>query len=259
MASPTTTLSSSTATGTCGKSTTGFATGLPLKRDAFTGPSHHPVLFVPFTESSSKSLSTSLPILLPIIHTPSGHSLSHPGTSGPHTRPRSSSEKVFQSPFVSPQYDATVKLYPSATHPSVPGSLNTAARPLIPNSQVSKSHNPSHARDMPPSNAAYEPFKPSQISRVFRTAISTSSWIPESHQTVTTTVTTTVSETPQSTSPTPPSTTDEAYGQPTISIVSSTTSTGPTTPANGAVASMTDVAASPAQSASQSLSSTGHA
>ena len=202
MANPTTTLSSSMAAGTRtplqGKSA---ATCLPSKRDVSTGPSHHhPVLFVPLTGSSSKSLSTSLPILLPIIHTPSGHPLSHSGwpvTSGSHTLPKSSSGKLSQSPFVSPQYETTVKLYPSATHSLVPDSVNTAARPLIPNSHASKSHDSSHARDVP-SNAPYKPFEPSQIAPTFTTTTSTNSWIPESYQTVYSTVT--VSETPQSTS-----------------------------------------------------------
>jgi hypothetical protein len=252
------------AAGTCtplqGKSTTGFATYLPSKRDVSTGPSHHhPVWFVPLTESSSKSLSTSLPILLPIIHTPSGHPLFHSGwpvTSGFHTLPKSSSGKPSQSPFVSPQYETTVKLCPSATHSSVPGSVTTAARPLVPNSHVSKSHNSSHARDVP-SNAPYKPFGPSQIAPTYRTATSMSSWIPESHQTDFSTVTTTVYETPQSTLPTPASTTDETSGQPTVSIPSSTTTMGPTTPGGWAVASATNVAANPMQGAS--LSSTGRA
>lgn len=261
MANPTTTLSGSMAAGTCtplqGKSTTGFATHLPFKRDVSTGPSHHPVSFVPLTESSSKSLSTSLP-----IHTPSDHPLSHSGwpvTSGFHTLSKSSSGKLSQSPFVSPQYEATrtLKLCPSATHSSVPGSANTAARPSIPNSHASESHNSSHGRDVLPSNAPYEPFRPSQITPTCRTATSMSSWIPESHQTVFSTVTTTVSETPQSTSPTPASTTDATGGQSTVSLPSLTTTTGPTTPAGWAMASATNVAANPVQGAS--LSSAGHA
>jgi hypothetical protein len=265
MANPTTTLSSSMATGTYtplqGKSTTGPATCLPSKRDVSTGPSHHhPVLFVPLTESFSKSMSTSLPTLLPIIHTPSGHLLSHSGwpvTSGFHTLPKSSSGKLSQPPFVSPQYEVTMKLCPSVTHSSVHGSVNTAARPLIPNSHVSKSHSSSHARDVLPSNAPYEPFRPSQIAPTYRTATSMSSWIPESHQTVFSTATSTVSETPQSTSPTPASTTDATDDQPTVSLPSSTTSMGPTTPAGWVVASATNVATNPVQGAS--LSSTGHA
>ncbi|KAN0124735.1 hypothetical protein V8E52_001287 [Russula decolorans] len=69
--------------------------------------------------------------------------------------------------------------------------------------------------------------------------------------------TTTVSETPQSTSPTPASTTDATGGQPTASIPSSTTNVGPTTPVGWAAASATNVSTNPAQGAS--LSSTGHA
>ena len=249
------------AAGTCTppqrKSTTGFA-----KRDVSTGPSHHPVLFVPLTESSSKSLSTSLPILHPIIHTPSGHPLSHSGwpvTSGLHTHPKSSSGKPSQTPFVSPQNEATVKSSPSATHSSVPCSVNTASQPLIPNSHVSNSHNSSHARNVPPSSASAprEPSKPSQITSACVTATLMSSWIPESHQTVSSTVTTTVSETPQSPSPTPASTTDATDGQPTVSIPSSTTSVGSTTPAGWVAASTTNVATNPVQGAS--LSSTDHA
>jgi hypothetical protein len=262
MASPTTSLSSSMAAGTCtslqGKSTTGFATCLPSKRDVSTGPNyHHPVLFDPLTETSSKSLSTSFPILPPIIHTPSGHPLSHSGwpvTSGFHTHPKSSSGKLSQSSFESPQYETTVKLRPSATHSLVPDSVNTAARPLIPNSYVSKSHDSSHARDVP-SNAPYKPFGPSQITPTYGTVTSTSSWIPESYQTVYSTVTTTVSETPQSTLPTPASTTDVTGGQPTVSIPSSTTTMGPTTPVGWAAASATNVGANPMQGAA--LSSTG--
>src|SRR6267154_5546314 len=228
MANPTTTLSSSMAAGTCiplqGKSRTGFATCSPSKRDVSTGPSHHhPVLFIPLTESSSKSLSTSLPILLPIIHTPSGHPLSYSGwpvTSGFHTLPKSSSGQLSQSPFVSLLYETTVKLRPSATHSSVSGSVNTAARPLIPNPHVSNFHSSSRARGVLPSNAPYEPFKLSQIAPTYRTETPMSSWIPESLQpdTVFSTVTTTVSETPQSTSPSPASTTDVTGGQPTVSI-----------------------------------------
>jgi len=250
--------------GTCiplqGKSTTGLATCLPSKADVSTGPSHHPVLFVPLTESSSKSLSTSLPILLPIIHTPSGHPLSHSGwpvTSSFHTLPKSSSGKLSQSPFVSPQYGATVKLRPSATRSSVLGSVKTTSQSLTPNSQVSKSHSSSHARDVPPSKAPYKPSRPSQIAPTNGTATSMRSSIPESHQTVFSTVATTVSETPQSTMPTPALTTDETGGQPTVSISSSTTSIGSTTPAGWVVASATSSVANPVQGAS--LSSTGHA
>lgn len=245
------------AAGTCtrlqGKSTTGFA-----KRDVSTGPSH-PVLSLPLTESSSKSLSTSLSILLPITHTPSDHPLSRSGwpvTSDFHTLPKSSSGKLSQSRFVSPQYEATVKIPPSATHSSVPGSVNTIAWPLIPNSHVSNSHNSSHARDVP-SNTPYEPFRPSQIAPTYSTATPMSSWTPESYQTVYSTVTTTVYETPQSTSPLPAWTTDATGGQPTVFIPSPTTSTAPTTPAGWAVASATHVSAIPVQGAS--LSSAGHA
>lgn len=251
------------AEGTCaplqGKSTTGFATCLPSERDVSTGPSHHPVLFFPCAESSSKSLSTPLPILLPIIHTPSDHPLSHSGwpvASGFHTLPESSSGKLSQSPFLSPLYEATVNLCPSATHSLVPGSVNTASQPLIPNSNVSKSHSSSHAGGVLPSNAPNKPFRPSQISPTYRTATPMSSWVPESYQTVLFTVTTTVPETPQSTSPTPSaSTTDATGGQPAVSIPSSTTTMGPTTPVGWVVASTSNVATNPMQGAS--LSSTG--
>ena len=245
------------AAGTCtplqGKSTTGFA-----KRDLSTGPIHSPVLFAPgpLTESSSKPLSTSLPFLLPFIHTPSGYSLSYSGwpvTSGFHALPKSSSGKLSKSPFVSPQYETTLKLCPSETHPSVPDSVNTATRPLIPNSHVSESHNSSHARDVP-SNAPYKPFGPLQTTPTYTTATSMNSWIPESYQTVFSTVTTTVSETPQSTLPTPASTTDAIGGQPTVSIPSSM---NPTTPAGWVVASATSVGVNSGEGAS--LSSTGPA
>lgn len=216
------------------------------------------MLFVPPAESSSKLLSTSLPILLPIIHTPPGHPSSHsgwPATSGFYTLPKSSSGKLSKSPLVSPQPYATLRLCPSATHPSVPDSVNMATRPLIPNSHVSKSQNPSHARDVP-SNVSYEPFVSSQVTPTYRTVTSTSSWTPES-QTVYSTATTAVSETPQSTSPTPASTTDATGGQPTVSIPPNTTSMGPTTPAGWVFASATNVGANPVQGAS--LSSTGRA
>ena len=84
-----------------------------------------------------------------------------------------------------------------------------------------------------------------------------SSLTPESYETVFSTVTTTVSETLQSTSPAPASITDASDGQPTVSIPSSTTTLGPTTPAGWVVASATNVAANPVQGAS--LSSAGHA
>lgn len=170
-----------------GKPTTGFAAYPPSKMDASTGPStHHPVLFVPFTESSSKSLSTSSPVLLPIIHTPSSHPLSHSGwpvTPCFYTLSKRFSEKLSQSPFASPQYGATVKPYPLITHTSVPGSFNTAALSLIPNSHVTESHNSSHARNVPPSNAPYEPLRLSQIAPTYKTATSMSSLVPESYQT----------------------------------------------------------------------------
>jgi hypothetical protein len=258
MANPTTTRSSSKAAGTRtplqGKSTTGFAKG-----DVSTGPSHHPVLFVPLSDSSSKPVSTSLPIL-PIIHAPSSHSLSRSGwpvISESHTLPKSSSRKLSLSPSVSPQYETTVKLHPSATHSLVPGSVDTTVRPLIPNSHVIKSYNSSHARDVPTSNAPYEPYSPSQIAPTERTAASMSSWIPESPQTDYSTITTTVSETLQSTLPTPASTTDVTDGQPTVSIPSSTTSMGSTTPAGWVAASATNTGAMSVQGAS--LSSTSHA
>ena len=60
------------------------------------------------------------PFFSPSSYTPSAHPLSRPGTSGSHTHPKSSSGKVSQSPFVSSQYEATVKLCPSATHSLVP-------------------------------------------------------------------------------------------------------------------------------------------
>ena len=237
-----------------GKSTAGFA-----KKDASTGPSHH-AWFAPLADSSSKSVSTPLSILFPIIHTPSSHSLSYSGwpvTPEFHTLPKGSSGKLSRSHSVSPQYEATVKLHPSATHFSVPGSVVTTAHPLIPNSHVSKSHNSSHARDVPPSNAPYDLYSPSQIAPAERTATSTSSLIPESHQTVYSSITTTVSETPQSTSPTPASTTDATSGQPTVSIPSSTTSIGSTTQGAGVAASATSAGAIPVQGAA--LSSAGHA
>lgn len=241
-----------------GKSTTGFAACFPSKRDASTAPSRrHPRLFVPLTESYSKSLSTSSPVLLPIIYTPSSHFLSHSGwpvTPGIYTLSKSSFEKLSQSPFV---YGATVKSYPLITHTSVPGSFNTASRSLIPNSHVTESHNSSNARNVPPSNAPYEPFRPSQIAPTYKTATSMSSLVPESHQTGFSTNTNAVSETSRPIPPTPASTTDATGGQPIVSLPSPTTSMGPTTPANGAVASATNVTANPVQGAS--LSSTGHA
>lgn len=253
------------ATGTCtpsqGKPTTGFATCLPSKKNVSTGPSHHhPVLFVPLTGSSSKSLSTPLPILPSIIHTPFGHPFSHSGwpvTSGFHTLPKSLSGKLSRYPFVSPQYEATVKLCPSATHSLIPVSVNTAAQPLIPNSHVSKSHSSSRAGDALSSNAPYEPSRPPQIAPTYKTAAPMSSGRPENHQTVFSTVTTTVSEIPQSTSPTSASTTDATGGQPAVSIPSSTTSMSPTTPVGWAAASATNAPTNPMQGAS--LSSTNHA
>ena len=257
MANPTTTLSGSIAAGTCtllqGEPTTGFATYLPSKRDASADPSHHP-LFVPLPESSSRSPSTSLPILLPVIHTPSGHPVVHAGRPVTYALPKSTSGKPPQSPLVSPHYAATVKSYPLATHSLVPALVNTAARPLIPNSHVSKSHNSSHARDVLPSNAPYKPFMPSQIAPTYGTVTSLSSCIPENHQTISSTITSTVSETPQSTFPTPASITNPTDDQPTVSIPSSIT--GLTTLAGGAVASATNAVANPVQGAS--LSSAGH-
>ncbi len=167
-----------------------------------------------------------------------------------------SSRRPSRSPFISPPFMATAKSYSLATHPPSPASVNTAARPLIPNSHVSESHNSSHARDVPPSNAPYEPFSPPQIAPTYRTATSMSSWVPESHQTILSTATSTVSETQQSTCTTPIWITGATGVQPTVSTFS-TTSMGLTTSAGGAAASATNEVPNPLQGASSS--STDHA
>ncbi len=176
---------------------------------------------------------------------------------GFHALPKNSSRRPSRSPFVPPPFMATAKSYSLTTHPPSPASVNTAARPLIPNSHVSESHKSSHARDVPPSNAPYEPFSPPQIAPTYRTATSMSSWVPESHQTILSTATSTVTETQQSTCTTPIWITGATGVQPTVSTPFSPTSMGLTTSAGGAAASATNEVPNPLQGASSS--STDHA
>ena len=262
MASATTPRSSFVATGTCtplsGKSATGFVTCFPSKSGTSTAVSHYPELSASLPEFSSKLPPKSLPTLLPIIYTHSGHPearSSWPVTSDLHAAPKSSG-KPSQSPLGFSQFVANVRPYP--THSPISPLVSTEAWPLILNSHVSNSHNPHSARDGLTSNTYYEPFMPSPTIITLRTATSTSSEIPGRLQSVYSTVTYEVTETPQWTSPTPVSiaeTTETTDGQPTVSVPPSTTSIGETTVANGTVASATQVVSSPIQGASNFSSS----
>jgi hypothetical protein len=237
-----------------GKSATGFSAS-PSKSGTSTAVSHHPVLSASFPEPSSKLPPKSLPILLPIIYSPSGHPeacSSWPVTSDLHAVTKSSSGKPSQSSLVFSQFVATVRPYP--THSPVSALVNTATWPLIPNTHVPNCRNSYSARDGLPSNAYYEPLWSSPTTISLRIATSTSSEIPGRLQSIYSTVTYEVTETPQSTFPTPASIAERTDGQSTVSVPPSITSTGQTTPADGPVASATHAVSSPVEDASVSHS-----
>lgn len=251
MAIATTPRSSFMAAETCtplsGKAGTGFGTCLPSKSGISTGASHHPVLTTSLPESSPNPPPRSLPFSLPVIYTPSGHSVARPGwsvTSGLRAVPKSSSGEPSQSTIEFSQFVTTLESYPS--HSPVFASVNTATWPLIPNSRASNPCNLYSARDGLPSNAYYWP----PPTTTTRTATSTSFGIPGSLQDIYSTVTREVTETPQSTFPTPISIAEATDGQPTVSVPPSITGAGQTTMAGGTVVS------NPVQDASNS--SVGH-
>ena len=260
MANATTPRSSVMAAETCtprsGKSAKGFGVCLPStsKSGTSTAVSHHPVLSASLPEPSSKLPPESLPILLPIIYSPSGHPearSSWPVTSDLHAVTKSSSGKPSQSSLVFSQFVATVRPYP--THSPVSALVNTATWPLIPNSHVPNCRNSYSARDGLPSNAYYEPLWSSPTTTSLRIA-STSSENPGRLQSIYSTVTYEVTETPQSTFPTPASIAETTDGQSTVSVPPSIISTGQITPGDGPVASATHAISSPVEDASVSHS-----